>query len=32
MQGKVTECTILIYIVNKSIVVSLKIEVTVFNE
>ena len=32
MQGKVTVCTILIYIVNKSIVVSLKIEVTVFNE
>ena len=32
MQGKVTVCTVLIYIVNKSIVVSLKIEVTVFRE
>ena len=32
MHGKVTECTVLIYIVNKSIVVSLRIEVTVFSE
>ena len=32
MQGKVTECTVLICIVNKSIVVALKIEVTVFSE
>ena len=32
MQGKVTVCTVLIYIVNKTIVVSLKIEVTVFSE
>ena len=29
MQGKVTECTVLI---NKSIVVALKIEVTIFSE
>ena len=28
MQGKVTVCTVLIYIVNKSIMVCLRIEVT----
>ena len=32
MQGKVTECTVLVCIVNKSIVVALKIEVNTVSE